>query len=193
IKSAYLSEMFPKEGEKYPKMRFEGFTEQWEEKKLNEISNYHTSSVSSKDVKEIGKYKLYDANELIGYISNERLNQKYITIIKDGSGVGRVRLLEKDSYFIGTMGAISALEMTNIYYLYAYLEKFNFTDYIIGATIPHVYYSDYGNSVDYHPGLKEQKKIGSFFKKLDDQIELEEEKLAKLEKVKEAYLDDLFV
>lgn len=37
IKSAYLSEMFPKEGEKYPKRRFEGFTEPWKTIKMREV------------------------------------------------------------------------------------------------------------------------------------------------------------
>lgn len=193
IKSAYLSEMFPKEGEKYPKKRFEGFTEFWEKQQFNEITEYITSSFTANNALIKGKYELYDANELIGYTNISGQNQEYVTIIKDGSGVGRVRLLPKNSNFIGTMGAIVNKKETDAYYIYAYLQQFNFTEFITGATIPHVYYSDYGKSTDYHPAYKEQIKIGHFFKNLDNQISIEQEKLSKLEKLKQAYLNDMFV
>ena len=53
IKSAYLSEMFPKEGEKYPKKRFEGFTEPWEEYKLKDMGRSLTG-LSGKSKKDFG-------------------------------------------------------------------------------------------------------------------------------------------
>lgn len=193
LKSAYLSEMFPKEGEKYPKKRFEGFTEPWYKNKFNEITEYITSSLSANNSLIKGRYELYDANELIGYTNSSGQKQEYVTIIKDGSGVGRVRLLPKDSNFIGTMGAIVNKEQTDIHYIYAYLQQFNFTEFITGATVPHVYYRDYGESTAYHPSYEEQVKIGKLFKNLDNQISIEEEKLAKLEKLKQSYLNDMFV
>ena len=193
IKSAYLSEMFPKEGEKYPKKRFEGFTEPWYKNKFNEITEYITSSLSANNTLIQGRYELYDANELIGYTNSSGQKQEYVTIIKDGSGVGRVRLLPKDSNFIGTMGAIVNKEQTDIHYIYAYLQQFNFTEFITGATVPHVYYRDYGESTAYHPSYEEQVKIGKLFNNLDNQISIEAEKLTKLEKLKQAYLNDMFV
>ncbi|MGX7105473.1 restriction endonuclease subunit S [Globicatella sanguinis] len=193
IKSAYLSEMFPKEGEKYPKKRFEGFTEPWHKNKFNEITEYITSSLSANNTLIQGRYELYDANELIGYTNSSGQKQEYVTIIKDGSGVGRVRLLPKDSNFIGTMGAIVNKEQTDIHYIYAYLQQFNFTEFITGATVPHVYYRDYGESTAYHPSYEEQVKIGKLFNNLDNQISIEEEKLTKLENLKQAYLNDMFI
>lgn len=193
IKSAYLSEMFPKEGEKYPKKRFEGFIEPWYKNKFNEITEYITSSLSASNTLIKGRYELYDANELIGYTNSSGQKQEYITIIKDGSGVGRVRLLPKDTNFIGTMGAIVNNDQTDIHYIYAYLQQFNFNEFITGATVPHVYYRDYGESTAYHPSYEEQVKIGKLFKNLDNQISIEEEKLSKLEKLKQAYLNDMFV
>lgn len=193
IKSAYLSEMFPKEGEKYPKRRFEGSTEPWYKNKFNEITEYITSSLSANNTLIQGRYELYDANELIGYTNSSGQKQEYVTIIKDGSGVGRVRLLPKDSNFIGTMGAIVNKEQTDIHYIYAYLQQFNFTEFITGATVPHVYYRDYGESTAYHPSYEEQVKIGKLFNNLDNQISIEEEKLRKLRKLKRAYLNDMFV
>lgn len=193
VKSAYLFEMFPKEGEKYPKKRFKEFIEPWGKIQFNEITEYITSSLSANNALIQGKYKLYDANELIGYINSFGQEQDYVTVIKDGSGVGRVRLLPKHSNFIGTMGAIINKDNVDISYIYAYLQQFNFTEYITGATVPHVYYRDYGESFDYHPNYKEQVKIGQFFESLDKQISVEEEKLAKLEKLKQGYLNDMFV
>lgn len=49
------------------------------------------------------------------------------------------------------------------------------------------------NTIVAVPSLAEQQKIGQFFKNLDDQIEMEEKKLDKLQKMKEAYLEEMFV
>src|SRR5699024_490892 len=55
LKEAYLSEMFPRKGEKYPRRRFAGFTEAWEECKLGEIAKLGSSKrVHRKDYVEKG-------------------------------------------------------------------------------------------------------------------------------------------
>ena len=46
-------------------------------------------------------------NSLIGKTNKGFMEKEYITIIKDGAGVGRTRILPKNSMFLGTMGAIT--------------------------------------------------------------------------------------
>lgn len=193
LKSAYLSDLFPKEGEKYPKLRFDGFTEPWGKREFREVTNYVASSLSVGDAKNRGKFKLYDANGVIGYTNTNNQMKEYITIIKDGAGVGRVRLLPENSSFIGTMGAISSKEKNDIHFIYSILKKFNFSQYITGSTIPHIYYRDYGNAVNYYPRYQEQIKIGKFFEKIDNLIDANENKLEKLQNIKKAYLNELFL
>lgn len=176
-----------------PKRRFKGFKNAgaWEQCKLYEFSIYNTSSLSIGDAKAEGKYKLYDANKLIGYTNENAQTKDYITIIKDGSGVGRVRLLPKNSSFIGTMGAILT-NGSDINFLYSYLENTDYSKHINGATIPHVYYRDYGNDDYFIPALAEQAKIGLYFKSLNNFITLHQRKLEKIKSMKKAYLYEMF-
>ena len=163
------------ENKRTPQIRFKGFTDDWEQRKLNQFSKYITSNKTSSDVITDGLYDLYDANTIIGKISESPIKEEYITIIKDGSGVGKVRRLPKDTLFIGTMGGILAVN-SNIDFVYCNLLKTDFTKEINGATIPHVYYSSYGNNEYFIPTIDEQNKIGAMFKNIDNLITLHQRK-----------------
>ena len=108
---------------------------------------------------------------MIGYVNDDHISSNYLTIIKDGSGVGRTRLLQKNTYFIGTMGGILA-KNSDISFVYALFQNFDFTLFINGATIPHVYYSDYSKQEIKVPKMNEQKVIGKVFDNLDTLITL---------------------
>ncbi len=171
IKKALLEKMFPSQNEYTPRIRFKCFTDAWEQRKLNEIVSYASSSLSAKDAADDGKWNLYDANHLIGKTNLFFVRYDYITIIKDGAGVGRVRLLPKNSAFIGTMGALLPLN-SDLLFDYALLTKADLSRKFSGSTIPHIYFKDYGNETYRTPLLLEQQKIGSLFERLDSLITL---------------------
>mgnify|MGYP002795195483 CR=1 FL=1 len=187
-----LEKMFPQNGAVVPEIRFKGFTEAWEERKLRDICTYHSSSLSMGDAIVDGKYDFYNANQVIGVTNTNVQTCEYITIIKDGSGVGRVRLLPKNTSFIGTMGAFHCKD-SNIHFLFCCLLKTDFSKHITGATIPHIYFSNYGNDNYYVPNINEQTKIGSFFTNLDNLITLQKRELEKLNNIKKACLEKMFV
>ena len=147
----------------------------WEQRKLGDISYYATSSLKVSDSINEGKYDLYDANSIIGKTNSNVQIRDYITIIKDGSGVGTVRLLPKNTSFIGTMGAILA-KNDEVDFLFVLLQRFDFSQHINGATIPHVYYSEYKQDLVYVPTDIEQRRIGQFFQHLDNLITLHQRK-----------------
>ena len=147
----------------------------WEQRKLNEIVSYTSSSLSAKDAVGDGKWDLYDANQLIGKTNLFFIRDDYITIIKDGAGVGRVRLLPKNSAFIGTMGALQPFN-SNLLFNYALLTKADLSSKFSGSTIPHIYFKDYGNETYRVPSLLEQKRIGHLFNQLDSLITLHQRK-----------------
>lgn len=99
------------------------------------------------------------------------MGENYITIIKDGAGVGRIRMLPKNTAFIGTMGAISS-NKSNLFFIYALLTSKDLSEQFTGSTIPHIYFKDYGNENYYIPYMKEQEKIGLYFNELDNLITL---------------------
>lgn len=176
---------------KKPRIRFKGFTNAWEQRKLNEFCEYTTSNLTAEDIDENGKFDLYDANGRIGRTNKNVQKEKYITIIKDGSGVGRTRLTPQNSAFIGTMGALHN-KNSDINFLYCCLQNTNFSKEITGATIPHIYFSNYGENNYMVPKIKEQQRIGNIFKELDNLITLHQRKCDSLIMIKKALLEKMF-
>ena len=175
-----------------PQLRFKGFADAWEQRKLSEIASYLPSNLSASNTDINGRFDLYDANGVIGKTNAMPQKESYITIIKDGSGVGRVRMLPPQTCYIGTMGGIFSKATNNIDFIFHTLSNFDFSTHIIGATIPHVYFSDYGNDEIGVPYETEQKMIGKFFSNLDNLITLHQRKLDKLSNVKKALLEKMF-
>ncbi|GAA5414589.1 restriction endonuclease subunit S [Ureaplasma ceti] len=173
-----------------PQIRFKGFDENWEFNKLNQICKYKTSSLTSKDIDKNGKYDLYDANEIIGKTNKKFEKCEYITIIKDGSGVGKVRKLPEYTTFIGTMGAIYS-DITQLDFLYELLKKMDFSKYKTEANIPHIYFSNYGEEIIAYTNINEQRKIGNFFVLLNNLLALYKKKCEKLEKIKSTLIKTL--
>ncbi|MDB8849406.1 restriction endonuclease subunit S [Peptostreptococcus anaerobius] len=192
MKKGLLQKMFPKNNEKVPELRFPGFTEDWEQRKLNEICDYTSSSLTASSSIENGKYILYDANTEIGSVDSFSMAEDYITVIKDGAGVGRIRKLPKNTAFIGTMGALTSKNKKTDF-LYYLLEKKDLSKQFTGSTIPHIYFRDYGKDAVCIPKDKEQQVIGVYFKQFDNLITLHQRKLDHLKELKKGLLQQMFV
>ena len=192
IKKSMLEKMFPKNGEKTPEIRFKGFTDDWEQRKLEDFVNYTSSNLSAKDAEEFGKYDLYDANKMIGKTTKTAMLDEYITVIKDGAGVGRIRRLPKNTMFIGTMGGLTT-EVADLDFVYSLLTAFDLSEETVGTTIPHIYFKNYGKNEYLIPSVEEQAKIGEYFSHLDNAITLHQCELEKLQNIKKALLEKMFV
>ena len=176
---------------KKPKIRFKGFNDDWEQRKLNEICNYKSSSLTVADRTEQGKFPLYDANGQIGMVDSFYMQEDYITVIKDGAGVGRIRRLPKNTAFIGTMGALTS-KNSELNFLYYLLEKKDLSKQYTGSTIPHIYFKDYGRNDVLVSDIKEQQKIGLYFDQLDHLITLHQRKCDEIKKLKKYMLQNMF-
>lgn len=194
-KKSLLQKMFPKKGENVPEIRFPGFTGAWEQRKLNTFSEYQSSRYSANqfaDIGPTGSYPVFDANNQITCLDKYDQESEYISIIKDGAGVGRVALRPGKSSIIGTMGYILPKE-SDLYFLFNVIQKIDFNKYISGSTIPHVYYRDYGNTEFFVPTIKEQELIGKLFQQLDKLITLHQRKLETLKEYKKTMLQKMFI
>ena len=92
------------EEQKSPRIRFSDFSNKWNQKQLNNFADYTSSSLTAKDSNEEGLYDLYDANGIIGKTNSKCMEQEYLTVIKDGAGVGRIRLLPKKQCLLEQWG-----------------------------------------------------------------------------------------
>lgn len=154
------------------KKRFPGFQEDWEEVKINDIVQKKSSNLTASSISELdGVYKVYGATGFLQKINFYNEEEEYISIVKDGAGVGRVLLCESKSSVLGTLDILKAKNNTNLYFLYLILSNINFKKYIIGSTIPHIYFKDYKLEKVLIPSSKEQQKIAKILSNFDNEIE----------------------
>ena len=170
------------------------FNDVLETVKLSDISNFisSTRTLSTTLNSNKGIYPVYDAAGISGYIDHYDIDSDYITIVKDGSGVGRLQKCDKKSSFIGTLGALVAKNCTTDF-LYAVLQTIDFSKFVTGMAIPHIYYKDYKNTLLPFPCEIKQHSISKFFKKIDEYIENETQKLSNILKYKQGLLQQMFI
>ena len=140
-----------------------------------------------------GEYKLYGATGLIKCIDFYEINVPYVAIVKDGAGVGRITLCDENSSILGTMQALIAKEDFDLKFSYYSLNKINFNKYVIGSTIPHIYFKDYSKETVFVPSINEQKKISAFITLVDKKIELMEKTLVLYEKFAKEFIKNIYL
>lgn len=119
----------------------------YSQKRIKDICRKESSNVAQKELKGLsGKYPIYGASGLIQYVNFYHQENEYIGIVKDGSGVGRIMFLPPKSSVIGTLQYILPKDGYNIRYIGYCLQSLNLASYNQGATIPHIYFRDYGET-----------------------------------------------
>ncbi|HFI0391767.1 TPA: restriction endonuclease subunit S [Streptococcus suis] len=214
VKQAYLSEMFPAEGERVPKRRFPGFTDDWELRKLGECSSLITKGTTPRDKSGVGDVNFVKVENLV---NGEILPLQKIQIEEHEGYLKRSQLVENDILFsiAGTLGRTAVVKKSilpantnqalSIIRGYEFNKNFLVTilrgnvikEFIkknptIGAQ-PNLSLEQVSNLCFSAPCTEEQSAIGTFFSALDQQITLHQRKLEKLKNLKKALLNELFV
>ena len=166
----------------------------WEEKRLGDIAQKKSSTISANSLeKNVGNYKIYGATGFLKKVDFYQEEEPFISIIKDGAGVGRLLLCDSKSSVLGTLDILKPKEGVNLYFLYSLLREINFVKYITGATIPHIYFSEYKIEKLKIPTLAEQEKISVFLMQVDALISLKRREIIRAEEWKKALMQSLFV
>ena len=181
---------------KSPQLRFEGFTDDWEERKLKDVVEKQIKGKAQFEKLAQGDVEYLDTSRLNGgqaILTNglKDVTLDDILILWDGSKAGTVY-----HGFEGALGSTLKAYRTsaNSKFVYQYLKRQQDNIYNNYRTpnIPHVQ-KDFLNVFTISvPGSDEQAKIGSFFKKLDDTIALHQRKLDLLKEQKKGYLQKMF-
>lgn len=167
---------------------------EWEEKRLGEVCQKTSSNLSANQIEDNhGIYKLYGAVGLIQMVDFYQEDKPYISIVKDGAGVGRVLLCDEYSSVLGTLDKISPKDSNNLIFIYYLLLNLDFTKYVTGSTIPHIYFKDYSKEKLCIPSLLEQQKIADFLSAIDESIEKVNEQIMQTQSFKKAMLQQMFV
>ncbi|WP_313167034.1 restriction endonuclease subunit S [Streptococcus parasuis] len=197
VKQAYLSEMFPAEGERVPKRRFPGFTDAWELRNVGEICRISTGKSNTQDREEQGKFPFYVRSPIIEKSTKYLFDEEAVLTVGDGVGTGKVFHYVHGKYDLHQrVYRMFSFTHVNAKYFYYYFSK-KFFDRVMAMTAK--------NSVDSVrlemisdmeitiPQLEEQEKIVKILSTLDQQITLHQRKLEKLKNLKKALLNELFV
>ncbi|GGF72929.1 restriction endonuclease subunit S [Wenyingzhuangia marina] len=166
----------------------------WESKKLGEICVKKSSNISANTLESKGgKFKIYGAIGFLQFVDFYQEDKSYISIVKDGAGVGRTMLCDSKSSVLGTLDKIIPNNSVNIYFLYMLFKTIKFDKYIIGSTIPHIYFKDYSKLKISIPCIEEQTKISNFLSSINKKIEKEKVLLKEYEQQKKYLLQNLFI
>lgn len=219
-KKGLLQKMFPKKGETVPEVRFPGFTDAWEQRKLGEVADVidpHPSHrapaevkigipfIGISDVNEIGEIN-YSTVRVVDEDIYEEHHRRYDLSIPS-LGIGRVASLGKvirlrndiGKYAISpTMSVLQPDTRIEINYLYSYMNSSQFQKQFSaksnGSTRQSVGIKDLRTLVVSVPSSSnEQQKIGEYFSKFDSLIALHQRKLDHLELMKKGLLQQMFV
>ncbi|MGO4985948.1 restriction endonuclease subunit S [Streptococcus alactolyticus] len=202
LKKFMLQKMFPKKGEKNPEIRFPGFTDAWEQRKLgDEVRIVMGQSPNSENYTD-------DPNDYILVQGNADM--------KNGRVLPRVwttqvtKQAEKDDLILSVRAPVGDIGKTAYdvvigrgvaaikgnEFIFQNLGKMKsdgyWTRYSTGSTFESINSTDIKEAIISVPAIEEQNKIGSFFKQLDNIIALHQRKCEQLKELKKFMLQNMF-
>ena len=208
VKKSMLQKMFPKNGESVPEIRFAGFTDPWEQRKLGEVAEFNPKS----ELPEMFEY--VDLESVIG---TEMISHRTETKASAPSRAQRlakmgdvfyqtVRPYQRNNYlfdkpdnnYVFSTGYAQMRPSIDSSFLMNFIQTDGFVKIVLdnctGTSYPAINSSDLANLVITYPvNIEEQTKIGSYFENLDHLITLHQRKVEKLKNLKKSMLQKMFV
>ena len=193
VKKALLEKMFPKDGKNVPEIRFKGFTDTWEQRKLGEIYKFQYGEFNN-NPSNGGIYPVYGANGIIGGYTNYNAENSVI-IGHMGEYAGSV-LWGNGKHFVTYNGTISKPKGENVASKFGYymLYQKDINKICGGSGLPFLSYEQLNKiEVCYPKDIKEQKSIANYLTNIDNLITLHQHKLEKLKNMKKSLLNKMFI
>ncbi|MCI9051989.1 MAG: restriction endonuclease subunit S [Lachnospiraceae bacterium] len=207
LKKFMLQKMFPQNGKAVPEIRFNGFTEDWEQRKLGEVFQEY----SKKNHPELQTLTIIQGSGTVFREESDR-NLQY-----DKSSLSGYKMVCENDFIVHLRSFEGGLEKSNhnglispAYHTFHgdnvdsrfYYSYFRSYEFIKHKLVPHVYGIRDGRSIDID-GMKtikipytsydEQKKIGDYIESLDHLITLHQRKCDELQNMKKFMLQNMFV
>ena len=221
VKKSMLEKMFPREGARVPEIRFEGFTDDWEQRELSSLCEKFTDGdwIESKDQSDSGIRLVQTGNVGVARFLDKPNNQKWISedtfyrlhceevfpgdilISRLPEPAGRACIMPVlttkmitavDCTIVRTMQDVSNKFLVQYLSSQDYFKEVNTC--LAGGTRQRISRSNLADFVVPVPVDKdEQDRIGNYFESLDNLITLQQRKLEKLKNIKKSMLEKMFV
>ncbi|WP_282139590.1 restriction endonuclease subunit S [Cytobacillus oceanisediminis] len=216
-KQGFLQKMFPKEGESVPEVRFPGFSGEWELQKFKDLAGVRRGlTYSPANIRDNGVRVLRSSN-----INEDTFVLRNDDVFVDPQAINIDFVKENDilitaangsSRLVGKHALIKNVGKNTVHGGFMLVATAK-VPYFVNAMMGSIWYSKFINvyasggngaignlnknaleeQIVLVPELEEQKKIGEFFKKIDETIALHERELGSLKKTKKAFLQKMFV
>ena len=161
--------------------------------RISDCLECSSSALQESEVNKTGKYPVYGANGIVGYIDKYHTQNEAIYIIKDGSGVGGVSYVTGKCSSTGTLNILQAKNGHSLKYLYYLLKVFNFVPYKTGMAIPHIYFKDYGKAKIFCPAYPEQLEYAKLLSSIDGNLRIALDSLKNFNLQKQYLLRQMFI
>ncbi|EDO1222194.1 restriction endonuclease subunit S [Listeria innocua] len=190
-----------------PVIRFKGFSEAWEQRKLRDIANYRNGKAHEQVEDEDGKYtiinsKFISTNGKVQRYTNEQVEPIFdgeiamvLSDLPNGKALAKLFLVKEDGKYTlnQRIAGITPNENIDPIFLNFRMNRNNyFLKFDSGVTQTNLSKSQVENFIALYPTFDEQYKIGLFFTQLDDTIALHQRKLDALKLMKKAFSQQIF-
>lgn len=208
LKKGFLQKLFPSNGDTNPSIRFDGFTDAWEQRKLVEVADYRNGKAHEQDIDEDGDYivvnsKFVSTNGKVKKFSNaliEPLEAEEIAFVlsdvPNGKAIARTFLVEDNNKYSlnQRIAGITPHNDTDPYFLSVLMDRnYYFLKFDNGVGQTNLTKSDVEEFPERYPNYEEQTKIGDLFKQLDNTITLHQRELENYKELKKGFLQKMFV
>ena len=214
-KKALLQKFFPKNGSQFPEIRFKGFTDAWEQRKLGEIGKWYKGSGGTKDdlnTKHSGRMfvhyaDLYQTSEFLTTVIHWTTNENIGSLITPNSilfpmsdvtpyGLARTTSCKINEVRAGGDVLINTIDKSidsDFVSIYINLFSKNILPFVTGTTVKHINSKALSELTILIPSFEEQLKIVNAVNFYNKVITLHQRKLDKLQEVKKGLLQKMFI
>lgn len=199
LKKYMLQKMFPQNGMNVPEIRFSGFTDVWEQRKLDDVVEFlDTMRKPLEGAKRItGPYPYYGASGIVDYVEGYLFDEELILLSEDGANITDrnypVCFLASGKYWVNNHAHVLRTKKENENnFICNSLERKDYTPLNTGMAMPKLNKETCKRIPLDCPSFEEQKKIGDYFRKFDHLITLHQRKCNELRKMKKFMLQNMF-
>ena len=199
VKKSMLENMFPKNGERVPKIRFSGFTDDWEQRKVSEIANrYDNLRVPVAASERVsGSTPYYGANGIQDYVDGYTHDGEFVLIAEDGANDLKNYPVQYTTGKIWVNNHAHVLQgkekITDNKFLGYSINATNIESLLVGGGRAKLNAEVLMGIELLMPSYLEQCRISEFLFNLDNLITLHQSKLEKLRLIKKSMLEQMFV
>lgn len=219
LKKYMLQKLFPQNGNSVPEIRFLGFTEDWEQRKFDKITELKSASRVHKDEWTLNGVPFYRSSDVMAAINGTENEKAFISeelyeklskvsgkleegdiLVTGGGSVGNPYIVpdnkplytkDADLLWIKNKGKFHP------YFLYEFFFSPTFRNYLGSishvGTIAHYTITQLSDTPICLPSVEEQKEVGEYFNSLDHLITLHQKKCDELRNIKKFMLQNMFI